>query len=384
MSSIDSQRTALLALLGRKLAGEYAIKTVLFHQAIADRLGLNTSDLMCLSILSDAAEPLTAGQLAEATGLTAGSVTVMIDRLEKAGYVQRDKDATDRRRVIVRPLDERIERDIAPLYAALGEAWVASIERYSTPELAVILDMLTRSVVLLQEQIAALRRDGTPSAAPPETQRAAGSSAFAATAARAPRATEARLLFANGANNVSVHGAGMPELYVARFEAPEPQVHVQGEQVQLRYPRFSFFQRGHGSGTLALTNAQTWRIESRGGISTCTFDLRDLTLGGLSVTGGAFKLELELGPPHGVVPITIVGGAADITMRRPAGTATELVVRGGATRVRLDERYAEVMSAEARWETPNAAAAAARYEITVDGGASNLSVVHEQQDATAR
>ena len=47
--------------------------------------GLNTTDLMCLSFLTDA-EPLTAGQLAEATGLTTGSVTIMIDRLEKAGY----------------------------------------------------------------------------------------------------------------------------------------------------------------------------------------------------------------------------------------------------------------------------------------------------------
>src|SRR5262245_65424320 len=111
MSSDESQRTALLALLGRKLAGEQAAKTVLFQQAIADRLGLNSTDLMCLSLLSDA-EPLTAGQLAEATGLTTGSVTVMIERLETAGYVRREKDATDRRRVIVRPVAESIEREI--------------------------------------------------------------------------------------------------------------------------------------------------------------------------------------------------------------------------------------------------------------------------------
>ena len=84
MSADESQRAALLALLGRKLAGEHAVKTVLFQQAIADRLGLNTTDLISLSLLS-AAEPLTAGQLAEATGLTTGSVTIMIDRLEKAG-----------------------------------------------------------------------------------------------------------------------------------------------------------------------------------------------------------------------------------------------------------------------------------------------------------
>src|SRR5262245_6750592 len=93
MSSDESQRAALLALLGRKLAGEQAVKTVLFQQVIADRLGLNTTDLICLSLLSDT-EPLTAGQLAEATGLTTGSVTVMIDRLEKAGYAEDSQECT--------------------------------------------------------------------------------------------------------------------------------------------------------------------------------------------------------------------------------------------------------------------------------------------------
>ena len=130
MSSDESQRAALLALLGRKLAGEHAVKTVLFQQAIADRLALNITDLICLSLLSDT-EPLSAGQLAEATGLTTGSVTVMIDRLEKAGYARREKDPSDRRRVMVRPVSERIERDIAPLYTSLGEAWERAIERYN-------------------------------------------------------------------------------------------------------------------------------------------------------------------------------------------------------------------------------------------------------------
>lgn len=138
---------------------------MLFQQAIADRLHLNTTDLMCLYFLSDGAA-LTAGQLAEATGLTTGAVTGVIDRLEKAGYAQREKDATDRRRVIVRPLGKHIERDIAPLYASIGAAWERAVERYSTQELAVILDMLTRSIVLLQEQIATLRLGGNPGPQP--------------------------------------------------------------------------------------------------------------------------------------------------------------------------------------------------------------------------
>jgi DNA-binding MarR family transcriptional regulator len=368
MSSDESQRAALLALLGRKLAGEQAVKTVLFQQAIADQLGLNTTDLMCLSFLSDA-EPLTAGQLAEATGLTTGSVTVMIDRLEKAGYAQRDKDPSDRRRVIVRPVSERIERDIAPLYALLGEAWERAIERYSTQELAVILDMLTRSVVVLQEQTAALRLEGSQNAAPVEKPRAA------ALSSAEPQAQHARLLFANGAANVTLHGAALPELYQAHFEPPEPQVVVQGGALQIRYPRFSFFKKGRGAGTITLSTAATWQIELRSGAYGCNFDLRELTLTAFAVFDGAFRLELNLGRPRGIVPIRITSGVADTTIRRPADAATQVVVQKGATRLRLDERYAEVVIQGTCWQTPNYAAAADRYDITVEDGASSLSII---------
>jgi DNA-binding MarR family transcriptional regulator len=367
MSSDESQHAALLALLGSKLAGEQAVKTVLFQQAIADRLGLNTTDLMCLSLLSDA-EPLTAGQLAEATGLTTGSVTIMIDRLEKAGYAVREKDPSDRRRVIVRPVSERIERDIAPLYASIGQAWERAIEGYSTQELAVILDMLTRSVMLLQEQTTALRLGGTQSAAPSDKPRAA------ALSSTEPRAQQARLLFANGAADLTLRGEALSELYQARFEPPEPQVQMQGSTVQIRYPRFSFFQRRRGSGTILLSTAAEWQIEIRGGTSTCSFDLRELRLSALAVFDGAFRLELELGQPRGSVPIRIASGAADVTIRRPADVATQLIVQRGAARLRLDERYAEVVH-EARWQSANYAAAADCYDISVEGGASSLSIV---------
>ena len=270
--------------------------------------------------------------------------------------------------MIVRPVSERIERDIAPLYASIGEAWERAIERYSTQELAVILDLLTRSVVLLQEQTTALRFGGAVSAAPADKPRAA------ATPSAEPRAQHARLIFANGAANVTLRGAALGELYQAQFEPPEPQVQAQGRTVQIRYPRFSFFQRRRGSGTLTLSTAAEWQIEIRGGTSTCSFDLRDLTLTRLAVFDGTFRLELNLGRPHGIVPIRIASGAADVTIRRPADAATQLIVPSGAARLRLDERYAEVVH-EARWQTLNYAAAADRYDISVEGGASSLSVI---------
>jgi hypothetical protein len=69
--------------------------------------------------------------------------------------------------------------------------------------------------------------------------------------------------------------------------------------VQIRYPRFSFFQRRRGAGTIELSTAATWQIEIRGGTSTCSFDLRDLTLTALAVFDGAFRLELRDGTALG-------------------------------------------------------------------------------------
>src|SRR3979490_3402685 len=71
-----------------------------FDQAVADAIGLNRTDMRCLDVLSREG-PVTAGRLAEATGLTSGAMTTALDRLERAGYARRTRDATDRRRVLV-------------------------------------------------------------------------------------------------------------------------------------------------------------------------------------------------------------------------------------------------------------------------------------------
>jgi len=71
-----------------------------FDQAVADALGLNRSDMRCLDTI-EREGPVPAGRLAEATGLTSGAITTVLDRLERAGYARRVRDAGDRRRVLV-------------------------------------------------------------------------------------------------------------------------------------------------------------------------------------------------------------------------------------------------------------------------------------------
>jgi MarR family transcriptional regulator, organic hydroperoxide resistance regulator len=75
--------------------------SLLFQNAVAEKLGLNVTDAECIDFLSEMG-PSTAGDLAKVTRLTTGAITNVIDRLEKAGYVRRERDSKDRRKVIVK------------------------------------------------------------------------------------------------------------------------------------------------------------------------------------------------------------------------------------------------------------------------------------------
>src|SRR3979411_2911783 len=93
-----ARRQALIAAIGMATQA-FQRSTDAFDDAVAQRLGLNRSDLRCLDWLSDG--PKSAGQLAAATGLTSAATTTLVDRLERRGLVRRVRDAADRRKVLV-------------------------------------------------------------------------------------------------------------------------------------------------------------------------------------------------------------------------------------------------------------------------------------------
>jgi DNA-binding MarR family transcriptional regulator len=156
MSSDQQHMVELLQALERA-SRDYAGRSVLFHQAIADRLGLNVTDLKCLDLAREIQE-ITPGKLAELTGLSTGSITAVIDRLERAGYVRRERDPHDRRKVIIQPLLDQIVPKLQPIFASLGEAMAAAFgTQYSEQELALILDFVERSGRVLQAETAKLR-----------------------------------------------------------------------------------------------------------------------------------------------------------------------------------------------------------------------------------
>src|ERR1700722_4560337 len=79
----------------------------MFAKAVADRAGISSSDMDCMDFLNIEGR-MTAGRLAELTGLTTGAITGVIDRLEKAGFVRRERDQDDRRKVFIVPVVERM------------------------------------------------------------------------------------------------------------------------------------------------------------------------------------------------------------------------------------------------------------------------------------
>src|ERR687898_663713 len=100
---------------------EMSTETIMFHQAVADELGLNITDHKCLDLIHRFGA-MPAGRLAELTSLTTGAVTGMIDRLEKVGYVRRTNDPKDRRKTIVEPIsNKRLERKIEMIFMPLHE-----------------------------------------------------------------------------------------------------------------------------------------------------------------------------------------------------------------------------------------------------------------------
>ena len=149
-----SDRAGMLRDLARS-AQRAATDGILFHQAVADRLGLHVSDLRCLNVLMEAGSA-PAGEIGERTGLTTGAVTRMVDRLERAGYVRRQPDPADRRRVIVSPVADQMAR-IAPMYTGMAQAWATAMGDYDEDQLALILTLFDRLHDITQTQIAQVR-----------------------------------------------------------------------------------------------------------------------------------------------------------------------------------------------------------------------------------
>jgi DNA-binding MarR family transcriptional regulator len=366
-----SDRAELLGALNQAMRKSSA-RSVLLSQAVAERAGMSSADMECLDILINTG-PVTAGELAELTGLTTGAVTGLIDRLEKGGYAQRERDPNDRRRVIVQPLP-KVEQDIAPLYDGLLRVIDEVCSHYSEEQLALLLDFFNRLEPAFVQEIASIRGKETKEQTKND---AAMSGDFAAPLL----SSSGRLIFGSFAFILSIKAdPDLPTLYHAHFERPIPEVKALGAEgnVTIRYPRLAFLDWlrnwGKPRGEVTLNGSIPWSLEFRGPISRISADLARLELNAIELRDGVDETELTLPRPVGSVPIRFHNGINAVTIHRPAGVALRVQVHKSVTDLKIDQRSFDAISHHMDWETPNYKTATNRYDIEIMSGSNRVNI----------
>ncbi len=125
------------------------------NRLIAERMGVTASDLSCLHVLNQQG-PATAAELARKIGLTPGSVSRMLDRLDAAGCIKRTSDPHDRRRVLIEPTSDGLAR-IAAYYTGLTARARDDLAVLRPGELSALLRFIERSQHSATEELARLR-----------------------------------------------------------------------------------------------------------------------------------------------------------------------------------------------------------------------------------
>jgi len=153
MSRRKAQTTLRLTIALRIASAQ----SLLISQAVAAKVGLNTTDLECLDIIQTG-ELVSAGEIAKKTGLTTGAVTTLLDRLEKAGYVKRQADPNDRRRVLIALRPERLQ-PLADVYAPLQAAMEALYRDYPEADLLTIANFTERAAAVSSDFVRSPNND---------------------------------------------------------------------------------------------------------------------------------------------------------------------------------------------------------------------------------
>src|SRR5438067_8104551 len=143
-SGSQKKRAEVLGELARELRQSTSLGAS-FFRATAARIGITVTDMQVIDVLH-LTGPMTAGQLADLAGLTTGAITGMLNRLEEAGIVRRERDPNDGRRVIVRIIADKDEmQKIDSIFDSLGEAWDEMASHYDDEQLAFLMEFLKRS-----------------------------------------------------------------------------------------------------------------------------------------------------------------------------------------------------------------------------------------------
>jgi len=164
-------------------------------------------------------------------------------------------------------------------------------------------------------------------------------------------------------------------------DGPRPRIRLAGGDLALTWRRRSFgdwlrevFTPGLCDTAIVLHPAVEWTVALRGGLCRAELDLTAGTVARIDIAGGCSEVLLDLPSPAAVVPIRISGGASHLGIRRPAETGVGLDVAGGIAMLRLDDRSLGAIGGVAQLDTGDVTRGVPHYELTIAGGASDLSI----------
>ena len=358
--SSQEQRAALLAELARELQQLNGLSASFFRAAAA-RIGVTVTDMQVIESLASTG-PMTAGQLAELTGLTTGAITGMLNRLEEAGLVRRERDPEDGRRVIVRlaPDTDQI-RNIGPIFDVINKAWEEQTAHYDDEQIAFLVDFLKRSNAVARQELAWLREG-------PQNEEGVYSAPLG------DRASSQ--LVASGVPELTLRAVGdTADLYQARFQGPAPEVKTTGGVVSIRYPRRLWpLDREKRTAAVLLNASIPWQIKVTGGGAVVNAELGGLDLAGLEITGGGSMISVDLPMPSGVVPVRISGGASIIKIQRPEAAAARVHLKGRASIATFDDQKVSNLGSDMWLQSPDYQGADQRYDIEVGSSASMVTI----------
>ena len=358
----NKNRSKDLEELARELRQFHGLGASFFRVAAA-QTGKTVTDMQVLDIL-DITGPTTAGNLAELTGLTTGAVTGLLNRLEEAELVRRERDPEDGRRIIVQLVTKKKEmHEIEAVLAPLGNSLEEMASGYSDEQIAFLVDFLKSSNAISRREIVRLQ----------EAPAGVGKEYSAPLA----EVKSARLIVSSGITMLTLRvDAGMADLYKARFEGPLPEVRTRDGAVNIRYPRRLWAALGGAKriAEVTLNAAVPWQIGIQGGASGIFAQLGGLDLVELQVKAGASEIQLNLPSPSRMVQISISGGSSDIVIRRPSGVPARLHLKGWYSALVFDDQSFNNLGNDVRMQSPEYEATAPGSDIEVLSSASMVRV----------
>lgn len=357
--------------LARELRQSYGLGAS-FFRAMAARIEMTDTDVQVIDLLESGGDS-TAGQLASLMGLTTGTFTAILNRLEKAGLVRRERDPNDGRKVIVKlAAGSDKSREIDLLFASFGKAWGEMAAQYNDEQKTLLLAFLQRSNALAREEMTRLR----------EGPAGVGDEGIYATPIG--NLERAQLIFSSGTFGLNLRAGSLASaLYQARFEGAVPEVKAVDGVVTIRYPRRLWRPGLEKRGAdITLSTAVPWHLVLQGGSSEIVAELGGLNLASLELKGGAHMARFELPAPTGVVPVRISGGASVTTLRRPAGTAARVHLKGWASEFVFDDQTFSAIGNDVWLQSQGFDPAAPHYDIEVNSSASQLSITAGAAGAT--